>query len=236
MGHFLTEKTGFAHTPALLGHVEAVQASETCAVGIVHRFVPNQGDAWTYSADRINIYLDAIAAGSEGRDTALTVNRDYIFWIRRMGRRVAEMHRALSDSETPEFKPEPIEEGDLKIWTDDILTRADRVLGMLEKRVADLDKELLARVLRSWHRLPSLSRSFGGACMGRCKTRHHGDLHWAKYWLPTMTPSSSTSKENPVGRFMSAGERRPPRATLRVSFARWIKDAAGHEGGQNTSP
>jgi trehalose synthase-fused probable maltokinase len=177
MGHFLTEKTGFAHTPALLGHVEAVQASETCAVGIVHRFVPNQGDAWTYSADRINIYLDAIAAGSEGRDTALTVNRDYIFWIRRMGRRVAEMHRALSDSETPEFKPEPIEEGDLKIWTDDILTRADRVLGMLEKRVADLDKELLARVLRSWHRLPSLSRSFGGACMGRCKTRHHGDLH-----------------------------------------------------------
>ena len=47
MGRFLTEVAGFANTPALLGSVELVEGDEKSAIGVVHAFVANQGDAWT---------------------------------------------------------------------------------------------------------------------------------------------------------------------------------------------
>ena len=50
MGRFLTDVAGFANTPALLGSVELVEGNSNSAVGAVHAFVSNQGDAWTVTA------------------------------------------------------------------------------------------------------------------------------------------------------------------------------------------
>src|SRR6185312_16237788 len=50
MGRFLTEVAGFANTPALVGSVELVEGNKSSAIGIVHAFVINQGDAWTVTA------------------------------------------------------------------------------------------------------------------------------------------------------------------------------------------
>ena len=50
MGRFLTDIVGFANTPALLGSVELVEGDKRSAIGIVHSFVANQGDAWTVTA------------------------------------------------------------------------------------------------------------------------------------------------------------------------------------------
>jgi maltokinase len=179
IGHFLTEATSFTYTPALLGHVEATHASGSYALGVVHAFVPNQGDAWAWSTNRLSIYLDAMAEGSEERDKALTARRDYLHWVRRLGCRVADMHRALaSRDDVAAFKPEPIDERDLDYWTGDVMERATRIFERLEKSPLDAnDQPLVERLLRLRGGLDGYAAHLIRHSLGRCKIRHHGDLH-----------------------------------------------------------
>src|SRR6202022_3828931 len=58
MGRFLTEVAGFTNTPALLGSVELIDGERKSAVGIVHAFVSNQGDAWTVTAAYLDRFVD----------------------------------------------------------------------------------------------------------------------------------------------------------------------------------
>jgi len=179
MGYFLTEATSFAHTPALLGHVEATHASASYALGVVHAFVPNQGDAWAWSADRLGIYLGVMAEGSEERYKALAARRDYLQWVRRLGCRVADMHQVLaSRDDVAAFRPEPIDERDLDYWTGDIKERTTRIFDRLEKSPLDAnDQTFVERLLPLKSRLDSYAAHLIRHSLGRCKIRHHGDLH-----------------------------------------------------------
>ena len=179
MGHFLTEATNFAHTPALIGHLEAAHGSASYALGIVHAYVPNHGDAWTWSADRIGVYLDSMAKGSEERDKAITARRDYLQWVRRLGCRVAEMHRALaSRDDVAAFKPEPIDENDLDFWIGDVIDRATRIFHRLEDLPVGVnDRPLVERLLQVKPGLHDYAAGLIRPSLGRCKIRHHGDLH-----------------------------------------------------------
>src|SRR5262249_38843703 len=47
VGRFLTETVGFPNAPPLLGAVEWVDGDERSAVCVIHRFIENQGDAWS---------------------------------------------------------------------------------------------------------------------------------------------------------------------------------------------
>ena len=179
MGQFLTEAASFSHTPTLMGYLEAVHASEIYALGIVHAYVPNSGDAWTWSTDRLNIYFDSMAKGSEERDLAITTRRDYLQWVRRLGCRVAEMHRALASRDDLEtFKPEPIGESDLHFWMDDMMDRATRVFHGLENASLDgQDRSFADRLLQAKPGLHDYAANLIRPSLGRCKIRHHGDLH-----------------------------------------------------------
>jgi maltose alpha-D-glucosyltransferase/alpha-amylase len=179
MGHFLTETANFGHAPALLGHLEAVHKSGSYALGIVHAFVPNRGDAWRWSTDRIKIFLDAVAEGSEERDKSLTARRDYLQWIRKLGCRIAEMHRGLASREDlPAFKPEPIVEGDLDFWIRSLGDRIARVIAKLtEAPLSENDRLLGERLLRVEPALYDYAADLIRPSLGRCKIRHHGDLH-----------------------------------------------------------
>jgi trehalose synthase-fused probable maltokinase len=179
MGHFLTEATDFAHTPSLIGHLEAAHASASYALGIVHAYVPNRGDGWTWSIDRLGIYLDSMAKGSEERDKAITARRDYLQWVRRLGCRVAEMHRALaSRDDLVAFKPEPIDQGDLDFWIGDVMERATRIFHRLEDSSLIVnDRLLVQRLLRIKSGLCDYAADLIRPSLGRCKIRHHGDLH-----------------------------------------------------------
>jgi trehalose synthase-fused probable maltokinase len=179
MGHFLTEEANFAHTPALLGYLQTVHGSATYALGVVHSFVPNSGDAWRWSTDRLSIYLDSVTNGSEERDTAITARRDYLQWVHRLGCRVAEMHRALaSRDDLADFKPEPISGDDVEFWVGDIMKRANRVFDRLQQSPSNSnDQTLVERLVRLKPQLQGYAASLIRPSLGRCKIRHHGDLH-----------------------------------------------------------
>src|SRR5262249_23019726 len=47
IGRFLTDMVAFQHMPPLIGSVELVEGQARSALAVVHRFIDNQGDAWS---------------------------------------------------------------------------------------------------------------------------------------------------------------------------------------------
>jgi maltose alpha-D-glucosyltransferase / alpha-amylase len=128
IGRFLTERVAFACTPPVAGALSYERphgASSTFA--ILHGFVPNQGDAWTFTLDTLDQYFDRVLVhhGDAGTPpipreplTSLlasdppTLAADtigaYLESARILGRRTAELHLALAAAaDDPDFAPEP---------------------------------------------------------------------------------------------------------------------------------
>ena len=182
IGRFLTEVAGFANTPALLGSVELVDGETRSAVGAVHAFVANQGDAWTVTASHLDRFVDEqrMLAASEPHDT-LTDQTPYLGYLAQAGRRVAEMHIALAGNrELAEFAPEPIRSEDVQRWTGDILVRAERVFDALKQRreqLKEADRPLADRMLAMQSALPERLETLLPRGIEGLNIRHHGDFH-----------------------------------------------------------
>ncbi|MFL6840093.1 MAG: maltose alpha-D-glucosyltransferase [Bradyrhizobium sp.] len=182
MGRFLTEVAGFANTPALLGSVELVEGNKRSAIGIIHAFVMNQGDAWTVTA----AYLDRFV---EEQRLVTTIEHPgeseeqvpYLRYMGQTGRRVAEMHIALaSNKDLPDFAPEPTRPDDVQRWTDEIMARAERVFDALRQRrdtLKEADRPLADQLLAQQAALPDRLKALLPRDVDGLNIRHHGDFH-----------------------------------------------------------
>ncbi len=182
MGRFLTEVAGFANTPALLGSVELIEGDERSAVGVVHAFVANQGDAWTVTAAYLDRFVDEqglLAASERTRESEDQVA--YLRYMSQAGRRVAEMHVALSgQNDLPDFVPEPVRHEDVQRWTGDILARAERVFDTLKQRrdaLKEADRALVDQLLVQQAGLPGRLKAMLPQKIDGLNIRHHGDFH-----------------------------------------------------------
>jgi maltose alpha-D-glucosyltransferase/alpha-amylase len=182
MGRFLTEVAGFANTPALLGSVELVEGEKRSAIGIVHAFVANQGDAWTVTAAYLDRFVDEqrLLAASE-RPGENDEQVPYLRYMSQTGRRVAEMHVALANhKELPEFTPEPTRPEDVQRWIDDIMARAERIFDTLAHRrdtLKEADRPLADQLLSYQSTLPDRLKALLPRDIDGLNIRHHGDLH-----------------------------------------------------------
>ena len=181
LGRYLTETVQFPNTPALLGTAELEENGARAAVAVVHRFVENQGDAWTVT----NAYLDrfveeqrlltAEAAGHSDEQAA------YLHRVEHVGQRVAELQLALAGREDMvDFAPEPISAADIQRWTESLLERAVHTLDHLARRrsdLADTDRQLVEKVLSARESLASLLHELLPDTLDAVKIRHHGDFH-----------------------------------------------------------
>src|ERR1700730_7692738 len=180
IGRFLTEFAGFANMPPLLGTVEMVEGEVRSAVAVIHRFIENQGDAWSVT----NAYLDRYVeeqrlltgeAATESDEQATSLLR-----LRQVGRRVAEMQLALaSRDDVPEFKPEPITPADVGKWTEEVLRRAQRAFAKLARhrtRAEAADGALIDEILSHATSLPAHLRGLLPETLDAMKIRHHGDF------------------------------------------------------------
>jgi maltose alpha-D-glucosyltransferase/alpha-amylase len=182
VGRFLTEMAGFANMPALLGTAELVEGEETrSAVAVIHRFIENQGDAWSVT----NAYLDRYVeeqrlltgeAAAESDEQAV-----YLLRMRQVGRRVAEMQLALaSRDDVPEFKPEPIAPADIHKWSEEVVRHAQRALTKLARHRASTEsaeRALIDAILAKEASLPAYLRGLLPENLAAMKIRHHGDFH-----------------------------------------------------------
>jgi len=128
IGEFLTERARFEHVPKVAGHiVYQGSARPPMALGVLSGFVPNEGDAWHFTVDEVEHFLERAASRYSGvaeiprpsgklldlareeiPDLAREMMGPYLEPARLLGRRTAEMHSALaSDADDPDFHPEP---------------------------------------------------------------------------------------------------------------------------------
>ena len=182
MGRFLADVAGFANTPALLGSVELIEDDQRSAIGVLHAFVLNQGDAWTVTAAYLDRFVDEqrlLAASETARKSEDQVA--YLRYMSQCGRRVAELHVALAgNKELAEFAPEPIRREDIRRWTDDITARSERILDTLRQRrdtLREADRALADQLLALQSTLPERLKALLPKKPDGLNIRHHGDLH-----------------------------------------------------------
>src|SRR5438874_2575931 len=151
MTRFLAERAGFANTPPPLATLEltlpGAEGNDTCAAGVLYRFVRNQGDGWTLALDYLTRYLDdalneaAPGATPPGRAADMP-DPDHFFLAlaRQLGLRTAQMHRALAEcaGDDPAFMPEPITCQDLAEWRQTLEQNVEVMLARLERGEAGL--------------------------------------------------------------------------------------------------
>ncbi len=163
MGRFLTERAHFAAIPALLGWLDV----DGSTVGVLQAFVPNEGDGWSWIANRL-------------RDRSGIPGASGLDWIGRLGTRTAQLHLALATpGQDPDFDPEVASAADWQRWKADILGMAEQVRAALQGGRDGLEPESQRsadRFMARGHMLGTLLDGLLPAAPVQ-KTRHHGDYH-----------------------------------------------------------
>ena len=94
MGRYLTEH-GYENSPQLLGEVAHVTTDgERSSLAIAQRYIPNQGDAWSWLTDDMSRTLDNLST-SENVGFIDHI-ADYAQLATTVGRRLADMHGVLA--------------------------------------------------------------------------------------------------------------------------------------------
>lgn len=113
----LCEYTSFANVPPFIGEIEYIKkGNQPVSVGILQGFIPNQGDAWSYTLDSLMTYFDRVfGKKNEIQEMPPTpvsllelashevpslfqelIGGIYLEAATLLGRRTAELHIALS--------------------------------------------------------------------------------------------------------------------------------------------
>ncbi|MDQ3024900.1 MAG: maltose alpha-D-glucosyltransferase [Pseudomonadota bacterium] len=184
MGRFLTAGAHFPNIAPLAGAAEFLEkgAPEPATLAVVQEFVENQGDLWTLTCQHLGRMVSTPTPQTAGEPSAETIAKD--FHIGRMallGRRVAEMHRALCRvTGDAAFDPEPVTPGDLEGWKAGVEAEIGKTFAAVEGALPTMSESLrlaLAPLLAKRERLIERVRSVMAPLDGMVKTRFHGDLH-----------------------------------------------------------
>ena len=200
LGQFLLEH-GPAPVAPLAGLVEYRNSrGEVSTLASLHRFLPNEGDAWGITLDHLRGYFDRARAyfqsagrrfpeeerhpnlaGAGPSPNATELVGSYIEMVHRLGRRTSEFHRALgSEPYDPAFAPEPFDQMYVRSIFQTMQSQRQQVFAFLRRsrdRLVEPARGLADRVLgledevdRRFRRL--LERRYSGQ-----RIRIHGDYH-----------------------------------------------------------
>lgn len=182
MGHFLAA-SGYGRVAPLAGWAEFAAADGSAsALAMLQVYVDNQGNAWDYTLDHLGrLFAADTWPGSDGERDVASLNRVYLLQMEVLGRRVAELHRALAeDRGQPDFRPEPVGSAEAAAWRAAALAALESTLALLAGRASSLEgegAELARRVLALGDALAGRLAGLALDPHGLLKTRYHGDLH-----------------------------------------------------------
>ena len=206
IGRFLTERAATAHlTPAVAGALEYRDKDDhRMLVGILQEFVPNQGDAWSYTLDVLSTYFERALAHhadqkpdaqvlptphksllslseEEITGTATELIGPYLESARLLGQRTAEMHLALSkEQKDPNFTPEPFTDFYRQALYHQMLGVTNQAFQLLRRRqslLPEATKAEAARVLELEGTIRRRFRQIRDRRITAVRIRCHGDYH-----------------------------------------------------------
>jgi len=202
IGKFLTEHAGFANTPAFAGGIEYRRpGTEPIVLAILQRFVPNEGDAWSFTLNATRSYLDNVLAHKNDIGTLPTLpsslldiaNHDtppllreligavYVEMATLLGKRAAELHRALATpTEDSKFAAEPFSLLYQRSLYHSMRTLTKRVFETLRKSTKRLEEPVKANaesVLKLENMIIKQFAALFERKISAMKIRIHGDFH-----------------------------------------------------------
>jgi maltose alpha-D-glucosyltransferase/alpha-amylase len=218
---------------AMLGWLELDRGSEEpTAIGVVHQFVPNEGDAWVTTLRAVGGFLDQLSPLADAASlpppagSFMTAARhelphdvagsiaDLAPSAALLGRRTAELHLALADSGGDEaFRPEPPSALAQRSLYQSARTGARRTIAALRRQLRRLrpEDQALARELLECE--DAILTALHGVLEVRSgvRMRVHGDLHLGQVLFTGRDFVFVDFEGEPV---RSLGERRLKRSPL----------------------
>ena len=189
LGRFLTEVSPFDHIVPLAGALEYRGTDGTVVtLALLQGFVANQGDAWSYTLNYLQRFLeDCLMRPEEMATEAEERHAGHLMMMYTLGLRTGQLHAALAkQTGDAAFDPEPISAEDLDAWANQVRDDVIHTLDKLER-----SQEKLPETLRkSAEQLLGL-RSVALECVAilkpadlqAAKTRYHGDYHLGQVLL-----------------------------------------------------
>jgi maltose alpha-D-glucosyltransferase / alpha-amylase len=188
MGRFLTEVARYPHCVPVLGALEYMGADgRTMTLAMVQSYVANQGDGWDYTLGYLERFLRDVATtdGAVDAPDVLAVHGGFLALIGTLGRRTAELHRALATrTGAAAFDPEPLSATDVAGYRTHAASDATTTLALLRERLGTLppaaqaDAEALLRAADTLQANIAERRFVGeGGSGAALKSRYHGDYH-----------------------------------------------------------
>ncbi len=236
IGRFLTEKASFPNAPPVAGAIEYHNRfiPEPVTLGILHGYVPNEGDAWRYTLDELGFFFDRVLAHPEVESPPLIKGSlldiiemsipasaeetigSYLVSAQRLAQRTAELHMMLaSASVDARFTPEPFSLAYQRSLFHSMRSYTNRVLRLLQQRLPRLPddarpiaKTILDNESTIIQRFQEITRQSITGMRVRC----HGDYHLGQV-LYTGDDFVIIDFEGEPGRYLT--ERRIKRSPLR---------------------
>lgn len=200
VGYFLTEKAHFPHIAQVAGSLQYhTRDGKQMAQGILQAFVPNQGDAWSYTLGSLaSFYEKAAKHPTQDAPPAFADSRSaqreqalpefargsaggYLQSAGLLGQRTAEMHLALvSDPHDRAFAPEPFTMEFQRALEKSMLELMARVFGLLREKSSSLPAEWRSKAEELAGREQEIAGRFQSALsqpIHATRTRIHGDYH-----------------------------------------------------------
>ncbi|MBP7147946.1 MAG: maltose alpha-D-glucosyltransferase [Acidobacteria bacterium] len=202
LGRHLTEHGLFANTPRTAGAIEYHRGhEEPWSLAILQQFVPNQGDAWRFTRDALGRFFErvmtrqregapeqllgpgsaaalAAAPPQAGEFELLGTYHDPAALL---GRRTAEMHRALARAgDDAAFAPEPFSQLYQRSLYQSLRNLTGRVFQLLHRGAAGLPddaRENAEAVLGTEREILRRFARLNGPKIDALRIRTHGDYH-----------------------------------------------------------
>jgi maltose alpha-D-glucosyltransferase/alpha-amylase len=202
IGYFLTERVGFPHAPSVAGTIEyRTKKGETAAVGILQKYVPNEGDAWQHTLDALSQYFDrAVTRQADELKDLLKpiafVDRlqhteipplgseligPYFENVKLLGQRTAELHVVLaSNMDDADFVPEPFSVLYQRSLYQSMRNHSGQMFQLLKSNLKSLRGVVLDEALKVLDQQNEVLDRFQSLLSRKItakRTRIHGDFH-----------------------------------------------------------
>jgi len=189
IGRYLTEHH-FEHSPKLAAQFDYHSSkSAVQTLGIMQEYIPNEGDAWSYTLDELDRFYDRVVTRAHRGEQPLgEISREiddligsYPDAARLLGQRTADLHHALA--QTPDdssFASESFSKLYQRSLYQSMRNLSGRVLADLRNRLDDLPDALRPvahRVLDSRDALYRPALELLPERIDSIRIRTHGDFH-----------------------------------------------------------
>jgi maltose alpha-D-glucosyltransferase/alpha-amylase len=198
----LSEERKFPHVPDFAAHLEyAKGGSSPASLGMLVNYIPNEGDAWQYTASSLERYFENLLSrkGELGTPPAAPgspfdvhidsvpewflelIDTFYLDMVKLLGQRTGELHLALArDSRDAALAPEPFSKLYQRSVYQSLRSLLRRVMSTVNRAGAAVPENAQADLERLKSAENDILELFARVTRGRIgaeKIRIHGDYH-----------------------------------------------------------